>query len=196
MVDIKNTVKTNLIVLTGGPGAGKTAILEMAKKTICEDIAFLPEAASIVFGGGFWRLPSISAKKCAQTAIYHIQAEMEKMVIAETKWHIGICDRGSLDGLAYWPLNDDSFWDMNQSTLTKEYAKYCAVIHLRTPSEYFGYNHQNPLRTENATEAKKIDDRIFQVWKNHPEYNVIESSEDFITKAQKAMTLITKYKKM
>jgi predicted ATPase len=196
MIDVKNVVKTKLIVLTGGPGAGKTAIIEMAKKTICEEVAFLPEAASIVFGGGFWRLPSLSAKQCAQTAIYHVQREMEKMVVAEAKWHIGICDRGSLDGLAYWPLSDESFWEMNQSSLINEYAKYCAVIHLRTPSDFFGYNHQNPLRTENAIEAQIIDDKIFKIWKNHPEYNMIQSTEDFITKAQKAMTLITKYKEL
>lgn len=196
MTNTNNSKKLNLIVLTGGPGAGKTAILEMAKKTICEEIAFLPEAASIVFGGGFWRLPSISAKRCAQTAIYGIQREMEKMVIAEEKWQIGICDRGSLDGLAYWPLSEESFWEMNQSSLKNEYLKYRAVIHLRTPSANLGYNNQNPLRTENATEARKIDDRIFQIWKDHPEYNSIESSESFITKAQKAMMLITKYKEL
>ena len=36
---------TKLIVLTGGPGAGKTAILEMAKKIIGEKSIILPEAA-------------------------------------------------------------------------------------------------------------------------------------------------------
>jgi len=39
-----------LVVLTGGPGAGKTAFLEIARRNFCEHIAVLPEAASIVFG--------------------------------------------------------------------------------------------------------------------------------------------------
>lgn len=43
------------IVLTGGPGAGKTAVLEMMRKTLCEHVVVVPESAGIVFGGGFPR---------------------------------------------------------------------------------------------------------------------------------------------
>jgi predicted ATPase len=43
---------TRRIVLTGGPGAGKTATLEMIKHAFCEHVRVLPEAATIVFGGG------------------------------------------------------------------------------------------------------------------------------------------------
>jgi hypothetical protein len=180
--------------LTGGPGAGKTAILEMAKKTFSSDIAFLPEAASIIYGGGFWRLPSVSAKRCAQVAIYHVQRQMENLVIGENKWPIGLCDRGSLDGLAYWPQETETFWKMSQSSMEKEYANYKAIIHLKTPNDHTGYNHVNPLRIETAHEAKKIDNQIELIWKNHPDYNVIESSENFLVKAEKALELIAKYK--
>jgi predicted ATPase len=41
-----------LVVLTGGPGAGKTALLEVVRRHFCEHVVVLPEAASIVFGGG------------------------------------------------------------------------------------------------------------------------------------------------
>lgn len=190
----KKKLQTGLVVLTGGPGAGKTAILEMAKKTICEHVVVLPEAASIIYNGGFLRLPSVSARTCAQVAIYHVQKELEKLVIAENKWLIGLCDRGTLDGLAYWPLSKEAFWEMTQSSMQEEYSRYLAIIHLRTPSDKFGYNQQNPMRIENATEAREIDDRIAEIWKNHPDYNVIDSSEDFVTKAQKALGLIAKYK--
>jgi uncharacterized protein (DUF2249 family) len=43
------------IVLTGGPGAGKTAVLELFRAAVCEHVNVLPEAAGIVFGGGFPR---------------------------------------------------------------------------------------------------------------------------------------------
>ena len=43
------------IVMTGGPGAGKTAVLELVRVHFCEHIKVLNEAASIVFGGGFPR---------------------------------------------------------------------------------------------------------------------------------------------
>ncbi len=186
-------VGTRLIVITGGPGAGKTAVLEMAKKVLCERVAILPEAASIIFGGGFWRLPSVSAKQAAQRAIFQVQIEMENLVMREHKWTAGLCDRGSLDGLAYWEDTESSFWEMSRSDIRKEYAKYFAVIHLRSPTDLLGYNQQNPLRTETALQSKAIDARIAQVWVNHPNYEVIESSENFLTKAQSAIKLISKH---
>ncbi|MGE5048473.1 MAG: hypothetical protein ACM3PC_07910, partial [Deltaproteobacteria bacterium] len=36
------------IVLTGGPGAGKTAVLELARSMLCRHLRVLPESASIL----------------------------------------------------------------------------------------------------------------------------------------------------
>ncbi|MBL0889768.1 MAG: hypothetical protein IBJ19_04065 [Gemmatimonadaceae bacterium] len=38
------------MVLTGGPGAGKSAVLELARLFFCDHVRRLPEAAGIVFG--------------------------------------------------------------------------------------------------------------------------------------------------
>lgn len=182
--------KTRLIVLTGGPGAGKTAVLEIIKKQLCEHVAILPEAASIVFGGGFWRLDSSSAKQAAQRAIIHVQQEMENLVLGEHKWAVGLCDRGLLDGLAYWLEDEPSFWQTAGTSLQDEYARYYSVIHLRSPAEDLGYNYQNPLRVESASQAAKIDEKIFSVWSKHSRYHMVESAPDFLTKAQKAINYI------
>ena len=64
-----------------------------------------------------------------------------------------LCDRGTVDGLAYWP-GPESFWDHVATTLEQQLARYDAVIHLRTPSAANGYNQSNPLRTEGAAEAE------------------------------------------
>ena len=184
---------TKLIVITGGPGAGKTAILEMAKKLINEKTIILPESASIIFGGGFWRLPSLTAKAAAQRAIFHVQAEMENLVSDENKWFMGLCDRGTLDGLAYWPESEESFWKISNTSLEKELKKYYAVIHLRSPSDLFGYNHINPLRIESAAQSKSIDDKIGNIWRKHPRYQTVESSENFFIKASEALNLISKF---
>ena len=184
------TPDAQLIVITGGPGAGKTAVLEMAKKVFCEHVAILPEAASIIFGGGFWRLTSDSSRTAAQRAIFQVQTEMEKLVISEKKWAVGLCDRGTLDGLAYWPGSSESFWEMNAGKAANEFKRYLAVIHLRSPTEKMGYNYKNPLRIESPIQASEIDNRIAEIWKHHPCYDVIESSEDFMTKAQAAIKLI------
>lgn len=140
------------IVLTGGPGAGKTAVLELAKKQLCEHVAVLPEAASIIFSGGFWRLPSLTARLAAQRAIFYVQREIEDLVLQEQKWALGLCDRGTLDSLAYWPEKESLFWDTLKTSKEAEYSKYSAVIHLRTPGLEQGYNNQNPVRIETALE--------------------------------------------
>ena len=187
---LKETHNTDLIVITGGPGAGKTAILEMAKKVMCKHVAILPESASIVFGGGFWRLESSSARNAAQRAIYHVQREMENLVLGEKCWAAGLCDRGTLDGLAYWSGSERNFFELVQHRVQEEFARYRAVIHLHSPSAALGYNHSNPLRVESAREAQAIDEKIRAIWSGHPNYKVIESSASFLTKAKSAITHI------
>jgi Cdc6-like AAA superfamily ATPase len=148
---------TQLVVLTGGPGAGKTAVLEFVRKALCEHIAILPEAASILFGGGFWRLDSDAAKRAVQKAIYHVQDEMQNLVIQEKRWSLGLCDRGTLDGLAYWPGTESEFYSVLQTDKDNEFQKYKAVIHLRSPTLEMGYNYQNPIRTESAELSFKLE---------------------------------------
>ena len=55
--------ETRLIAVTGGPGAGKTAVLEMALRSFCTHVGVLPEAAGVVFGGGFPRHDSEVARR-------------------------------------------------------------------------------------------------------------------------------------
>lgn len=184
---------TELVVLTGGPGAGKTAVLEFVRKVLCEHVTILPEAASILFGGGFWRLDSPSGKMAAQRAIYHVQEEMQHLVLDEKKWSMGLCDRGTLDGLAYWPGTDSEFFTTLNTNLEKEFQKYKAVIHLRSPSLQKGYNYQNPIRVESAELAAKIDEKIHLIWKAHSNYSVIESSDNFIEKVHEAARRIQSF---
>ena len=180
----------SLVVLTGGPGAGKTAVLELVRKNFCPHVAVLPEAAGIVFGGGFWRKDSIPARKASQRAIYHVQREMERLAQEEREAAVALCDRGTLDGLAYWPESESSFWKELATSREQEIERYSAVIHLRTPSLTMGYNHSNPIRLETAEEAARVDGRIAGAWAGHPKRFFVESTDDFITKAIRAVDLI------
>ncbi len=182
--------KPKLIVLTGGPGAGKTAILELARREFCEHVGVLPESAGIVFGGGFWRIKTDSARKAAQRAIFNVQKETESIVRSDSRWALGLCDRGSLDGLAYWPETEESYWRELKTSLKAEYENYEAVVHLRTPSTEMGYNQKNHLRIETAQEALEIDRRIASVWKEHPRYEQVSSAAHFLDKAKFAIELV------
>ncbi len=176
-----------LVVLTGGPGAGKTAVLEMARKNFCSHVAILPESASIIFKGGFWRINSVAGKSAVQRAIFHVQRELEGIVLQDARWALGLCDRGTLDGLAYWPGTEEGFWRDVGSGRATELLRYHAVIHLRTPGEDQGYNNLNELRLETPAEARAIDERIAEIWSAHPRYVAIPSSENFLAKAQAAL---------
>jgi hypothetical protein len=80
----------------------------------------------------------------AQRAIFFVQRELESTSQAENA-AIVLCDRGTVDGAAYWP-GPQSFLDSVGTTLERELSRYDAVIHLRTPPSDGGYNHTNPLR--------------------------------------------------
>lgn len=176
------------IVLTGGPGAGKTAVLEMMRKTLCAHVKIVPESASIVFGGGFPRGDALEVRRAGQRAIFYLQRELEAATMAENV-SIALCDRGTVDGFAYWPGPDD-LWAAVGTTLDEQLARYHAVIHLRTPQIDNGYNYQNPLRVETAIEAAAIDARIAQGWANHPRRFEVPSMSDFLVKVARVIEIV------
>ena len=177
------------VVLTGGPGAGKTAVLEMVRQSLCQHVRVLPEAASIVFGGGFPREEDPSCRRAAQRAIYHVQTELEVAGAAHNP-AIVLCDRGTVDGLAYWPGPVEDFWASTGTTLAAELRRYGAVLHLRTPAAEQGYNQQNPLRTETPATAAAIDGRILHAWEQHPRRYLIDPAGDFLDKAFRALEVL------
>lgn len=176
------------IVLTGGPGAGKTAVLGIVEQSLCRHLRVLPESASIVFGGGFPRGDALDVRRAAQRAIYFMQHELEAAAMTGDV-AIALCDRGTLDGLAYWP-GPGSFWDDVGTTLDRELARYSAVIHLRTPPLAMGYDHSNRLRIESAVEARAIDERIASAWASHPRRFEVAAASSFLEKAARTIEIL------
>ena len=178
-----------LVVVTGGPGAGKTAMLEVAQRQFCSHVVVLPEAASLLWKGGFPRRTSMPARKAAQRAIVRVQIEMQRIAIEEGFASLAICDRGTLDGLAYWPGRESDFFDDLETTRERELARYAAILHLRPPSHDHGYVSTD-LRPETADEAARIDERIAAAWAGHPHQVVIDSDQDFLRKLHRALEVL------
>jgi predicted ATPase len=177
------------VVITGGPGAGKTALLELVRQSTCHHVRILAESAGVVFGGGFPREDDPVCRQSAQRAIYHVQCELE--VIADThRPAIVLCDRGTVDGVAYWPGPPAGFWSSLGTEARLELARYDAVIHLRTPPPGEGYDHSNPLRTESPSAAAEVDARILEAWADHPRRFVVEPSHRFLDKAARAIEIL------
>jgi predicted ATPase len=175
-----HTHEPKLVVVTGGPGAGKTALLELARRHFCEHVVVLPEAASIVFGGGFPRRTDLAWMKAAQRAIYYVQRELERAALADRPAVI-LCDRGTLDGVAYWPDGAEGWASELGTTIAAERARYSAVVQLRTPPAG-RYDHRNPLRLESAAEAADSDERINLIWAAHARHHLISSTQRFLDK--------------
>jgi predicted ATPase len=180
------------VVLTGGPGAGKTAVLEVVRRHFCEHVVVLPEAASIVFGGGFPRRPTDTGRKSSQRAIFSVQRELERLEIDDpiSTARVVLCDRGTLDGIAYYPGPADEYLHERGTTHEAEIAKYARVEHLRPPPDGRGYDHKNPLRVETAAEAHAIDARIEEAWRGHPNRVFVESYELFFDKVARVLAIL------
>jgi predicted ATPase len=180
------------VVVTGGPGAGKTALLKLMRWQLCEHVAVPPEAASVLYGGGFPRLPEDPARRATQRAIFHVQRELERMTVELSRAALILCDRGTFDGLAYWPGAPEEFWRDVGSDPASEMARYAAVIQLRTPAAERGYQ-TNHLRTETPAQAAVIDARLYELWHGHPHHHVIESSDDFMAKLSRGVETVREY---
>jgi predicted ATPase len=178
------------VVLTGGPGAGKTALLELIRQSFCNHVRVLPEAASVVFGGGFPREADLLCVQAAQRAIFYLQRELENTGDAHHA-AVVLCDRGTVDGVAYWPGKGEEYWDSLGTSLEEQLSRYDAVIHLRTPALDQGYNLQNPLRIESAGRAAEVDGRIAEAWAMHPRRFLVDSSPSFLDKATRALAILT-----
>ena len=149
----------------------------------------LPESASILFGGGFGAAAAQPDAK--PRSARSITCSVNSSAWSWKKACIRLCCAIAAPSTA-WPTGRKTrnFWSDLGTTYETELARYAAVIHLRTPSQGNGYNHQNPLRTEDAARAAEIDAGILRVWSAHPRRTVIDSSEDFLTKVHATLGVI------
>lgn len=178
------------IVLTGGPGAGKTAVLELAQQFFCRHLVLVPESASLLFRGGFPRGRNTAEQSATQRAIYYVQRELEAATEAADHAAAMLCDRGTVDSAAFWP-GKESFWAEVGTTHEAELQRYDTVIHLRVP-EPANYNQNNPHRIETAEQAAAIDLRIAEAWAGHPRRFLVDNAKTFLDKAHTALDLIEK----
>jgi ADP-ribose pyrophosphatase YjhB (NUDIX family) len=65
------------IALPGGPGGGKTTAADLFRREVGEQVVIVPEAATLVFSGGFPRCSKPESICASQHAIYHVQENLE-----------------------------------------------------------------------------------------------------------------------
>lgn len=179
------------IVLTGGPGGGKTTAADLFRREIGERVVVVPEAATILFAGGFPRVDDAVAKRAVQSAIYHVQRNLEDVQRALFPDRVLLCDRGTIDGAAYWPSPSHDFFDELGTSLEEEMARYDAVIFFESAA-VGGQRIEggNPWRIEGVTEAVELDRRLRALWGQHRSFHLIPHATSFFKKLTYALAIL------
>lgn len=180
------------IVLTGGPGGGKTTAADLLRREIGDRVVVVPEAATMLFAGGFPRSDQPAARRAVQRAIYHVQRNIEDVQAALYPERILLCDRGTVDGAAYWPEDGEtSFFEAVDSTLASELARYDAVLFFETAA-VGGQSIEggNPMRVEDAAAAIALDRRLQALWGRHGRFLFVPHSDSFLGKLSVALGML------
>ncbi len=171
------------IVLTGGPGGGKTTAADLFRRELGEKVVVVPEAATMLFSGGFPRTREHDAVRYVQQAIYHVQTNIESVQTALYPERVLLCDRGTVDGGAYWKNGEADFFEFLGTTLEEELKRYDAVIFFETAAiGNMSIEGGNPCRNESIDEAIKLDSKLKALWEQHPNFTHVKHNTSFTKK--------------
>lgn len=179
------------IVLTGGPGSGKSTAAAFLAREFVDDLWVLPESATLLYRGGLPRATGDLGQQVAQRAIYTVQRSLEDATSLQHPGRVQLCDRATVDGAAYWPDGADAFFRAMGTTQASELARYDAVVFMHTAALMpAGYERDMDVRTEDREQAVELDRRMYDLYSAHPVLVDIESSASFLDKLTRVRNAI------
>ncbi len=184
---MSNSKQAKRIVLTGGPGAGKTTAAALLRREVGPKIVVVPEAATMLFTSGFPRHKETFAIKATQKAIFHVQMNLEDVQSAAYPDRFLLCDRGTVDSSIYWPDGIDNFFQTIGSSLQEQFDRYDAVVFFETSAvANIDVEDSNPARNESIEESIKLDKHLREVWSQHKNFHFIPHDASFMKKIANA----------
>lgn len=176
------------VVLTGGPGGGKTTAADLYRREIGDDVIVVPEAATLLYSGGFPRGGDNDVRRATQRAIYHVQLNLEDAQSAHYQSRVLLCDRGTVDGAVYWPGEPEELFANVGTSLEKEFSRYDAVIFFETAAVGgISIEGGNPARIESLEEALILDQKLKKLWSRHPHFVFVPHDKSFIKKVNSGL---------
>ncbi len=144
-------------------------------------IVTVPETATLVLDSGF-PPPGHERIHCApeewiqtfQGTILSIQQQLEasfERPASNCGVRLIVCDRGVLDGAAYWPGGRAAFLRHFGQSLEDCFARYRSVLHLQSLAETHPHLYGpegNAIRYEDTTDALRVERTVRAAWEGHP----------------------------
>jgi hypothetical protein len=127
----------------------------------------------------------------AQRAIYHVQRNLEDVQAAMYPDRVLLCDRGTIDGAAYWPGDPHHFFEDVETTMQAELKRYDAVIFFESAAVGgMGIEGGNPIRNESIEQAVELDRKLRQLWMKHPRFILVPHNPSFFKKISFALAVL------
>jgi len=186
-----DTTRPLRIVLTGGPGGGKTTAADLFRREIGDRIVIVPESATTLFRGGFPRVDDPDAVRAEQRAIFEVQRSLEQIQTELYPDRVLLCDRGTIDGGAYWPDGADEFFTTMGSTHAAELARYDAVLFFETAAVGgISIEGGNRYRVESNERALALDRRLRELWSPHASFHIVPHHDSFLRKITMGLAIL------
>ena len=188
------------IVLTGGPGSGKTTVLDKIKEVYAREgikVLVVTETATELINGGISFLDDTVNLLDFQELVLRLQLAKEDIVdraleLSSKEDILVIYDRGTIDNTAY--INKEEFEEIltrlnNVKSFSDLLNKYDLVINL-VGREDFYTTENNKARSESASEALKLGDRTLQSWVGHPKIRIVKPKDSVDEKINEVLNII------
>jgi predicted ATPase len=189
-------IPSQKIVLTGGPGAGKTVVARAIAARHPERFLLVPEAATQVYAmlGTRWDRLDVAGRLDVQRRIYRLQVEQEDRLAASHANKALLLDRGTIDGAAYWPDGPDDYWRDLDTNLRDELARYDQVVWLETSAVLGVYDgpDSNFCRFEDAAGAIRSGELLKQLWSGHPSLQSVSARPNVADKVMAVESLLSR----
>lgn len=192
------------IVLTGGPGSGKTTVLNSIVNmytSLGVKVVVVSETATEIINSGIKPFGDDKIEMLDfQKLVLSLQLSKEKIYDEAIRMYqkvhpnediLIIYDRGSIDNKAY--ITDEEFDAVMQSVCDDDYStilnKYDLIIDLVGSKKFYTLEN-NKARSESADVALTLGEKTLKSWVGHPKVKIVGPKENMNDKVSEVVSYI------